>query len=123
MNLRAIANGLTSAVNPNIAATLLLSNGYTTAGDGTQTPAYNGPYSVIIQRQDVTVDDLKHLDALNVQGSTATMFMSGNLDAIVRVSSKGGDLVTMPDGTVWLVTTVLERWPDWVRAAVKLQNQ
>jgi len=38
---------------------------------------------------------------------------------------KGGDLITEPDGTVWLVTTELEAWSasaGWTKVAVTQQN-
>jgi hypothetical protein len=40
----------------------------------------------------------------------------------VRTDQKGGDLLTMPDGSVWLVAMVLEHWADWTSVAITLQD-
>ena len=43
----------------------------------------------------------------------------------LRVLLKGGDLVTLSDGSVWLVTLVPEPWnltAGWTRALITLQN-
>jgi hypothetical protein len=44
------------------------------------------------------------------------------VDGLVRVINKGGDLITLPDGSIWLVAQVLEQFPDWVSAAITLQD-
>jgi len=43
MNLRRIANSVTTAVNPNVSVTLLKSNGYTIGPGLTQIPSYADP--------------------------------------------------------------------------------
>lgn len=80
--------------------------------------------SLWAQVQELTTTDLRQLDALNIQGSTRVMYISGEVDAIARVRQKGGDLVTMigGDGQVYLTTRVLEMWPDWCKVAVVLQD-
>jgi hypothetical protein len=75
------------------------------------------------QVQQLTTRDLMHLDALNIQNSTRKMYLNGHVDAIVRMSDKGGDLISIANGTVWLTTAVLERWPDWCAVAMTLQNR
>ena len=39
-NLRAVANSVTQTINPNVQATLSISNGYTTDAAGKRTPRY-----------------------------------------------------------------------------------
>ena len=51
MNLRAIANGVTRAVNPNMTATLMLNNGYKTDEAGVRTADY--------ESETVTIPDTK----------------------------------------------------------------
>lgn len=122
MDLHGIASGVIGAVNPNVTATLKISNGYTTQSDGKQVPAYLTDKRVTAQVQALTTRDLRQLDALNVQNSVRAIYLWGEVDAIQRVKRKGGDLVVLADGTTWLTTTLLEAWPDWCRVAVTLQN-
>ena len=59
---------------------------------------------------------------MNIQGATRSIWLSGVLNVVNRVAQTGGDRVTLPDGTVWLVTMVMERWADWGRYALTEQN-
>lgn len=74
------------------------------------------------QVQPLTFKDIQQLDGLNIQGTQRAIYFDQAIDGIVRVDRKGGDLVTTPDGKVWLVTLVLEAWPDWTKVAVTLQD-
>ena len=55
--------------------------------------------------------------------------MQGDIEGLLRTSGRGGDLITMPDGTVWLVVMVLEAWGqntgktggNWCKCAVTVQ--
>ena len=119
MNLHGLAAGI-GAVNPSLTATIKTANGYTTAADGTTTPIYTtatGP----VQVQALTGKDLQHLNNLNIQGVSRKAYCYGNVNGVVRASSKGGDLLTLADGTVWKVANVFESWPDW--SAVGLAQQ
>lgn len=128
MNLHQIASRVIDSVNPSQVATLQISMGYSTNADGSRTPQYdpNGPFSVYAQVQELTTHDLRQLEGLNISGSSRSIYLnayqSTALSAIVRVNQQGGDLVTLSDGSVWLTTAVLERWPDWVKVAVTLQD-
>ncbi len=125
MNLHGIASGLVSAVNPSMLCLVQPSIGYSTLASGQQVPAYGDPFYPMAQVQSLGTDDLRQLDALNIQGSSRKIYLSGSVDAIVRVSKKGGDLVTLPDGSVWLTTHVLENWTTsgWCCVSVTLQDQ
>jgi hypothetical protein len=72
--------------------------------------------------QDLSQKDIRQLDALNIQGSQRTVYLNGEVNAVVRFSQSGGDLITTQDGTLWLTTAVLEAWPDWTKIAITLQN-
>ena len=78
------------------------------------------------QIQPITWRDLQQLDGLNTNGVRWKIYLSGEVDGIVRKEKKGGDLITIPPGSrhagTWLVAQVLEQFPDWVCAAIVLQS-
>ncbi len=120
MNLHKVVAGSIAAVNPHQRATLQLSTGYTTNSDGSRVPTYGTPIMVTAQVQSLSTEDLQKLAELNVQGSTLGIYITGMLEGVVRPDQKGGDLITLRD-EVWLTTTVIEQWPDWVKVSVKRQ--
>ncbi len=125
MNLHQIASQYTSAVNPWITATIQVSTGFTTDANFIRVPSYAAPVSAQVQMQSLTYNDLKQIDGLNLQGERRAMYLNGGWDGIVRQDQKGGDLITLPNGTVWLVAMVLEDWSDlnnWVKLCVTRQN-
>lgn len=125
MNLRALANSITQAVNPNVPATLQISTGYTTSPRGARTPSYAAPVTVQAQVQALTFRDITQIDGLNLQGTRRAIYLYGDVEGLVRVSQKGGDLITLTDGPnagVWLVAMVLETWPDFCKVVATLQN-
>lgn len=126
MNLNAIAGTVTSAVNPGTPATLSISTGSTINADGTQSPRYAQPaIPVLAQVQALSFRDIQQMDGLNLQGTRVAIYLNGEVDGIVRVSKKGGDLVTIskgPHAGVYLVAIVLEQWNDWCKVAATLQN-
>jgi hypothetical protein len=121
MDLRGIANASSDCVNPNISVTVKASTGYTIGSGLKQVPSYAAPVTGFAQVQALTAADLRHLDGLSIQGATHSIILRGNLNAVVRTNSKGGDLVTI-DGETWLTVAVLEQWPLWTRAAIQLQD-
>lgn len=121
MNLHGIVAGAVGAINPRVYASIQPSAGYATGPTGDRVPLYGPVQRVLVQLQALTEIDLRQLDQLNIGGSTHTLYMNGNLDALVRSTNKGGDLIRMDDGGLFLVTSVLEHWPDWTKAAVTLQ--
>jgi hypothetical protein len=121
MDLRSLANSVTDVVNPNILVTVKASTGYTIGSGLKQVPSYAAPVTGFAQVQALTAADLRHLDGLNIQGATKSIILRGPLNAIVRVNSQGGDVVTI--GTqVFLTVAVLEQWPLWSRCAIQLQD-
>lgn len=122
MNLRQIANSATRSVNPNIPITILPSNGYTIAAGGKQIPAYAPEITTQGQVQQLTAADLRKLDGMNIQGAVYAVFLNGQWDGVIRANQQGGDVMKFK-GQTWLVTAVLEQWPDWTKVAVTLQNK
>jgi hypothetical protein len=108
-------------VNPNISVTVKASTGYTIGSGLKQVPSYAAPVTGFAQVQALTAADLRHLDGLSIQGATKSIILRGELNAIVRVNSQGGDVVTIGTQT-WLTVAVLEQWPLWSRCAIQLQD-
>ncbi len=121
MDLRGIANQSTDTVNPNISVTVLASTGYTIGAGLKQVPAYADTVTGFAQVQALTAADLRHLDGLNIQNATKSIILRGELNAVVRTNSQGGDIVQF-GGQTWLTVAVLEQWPLWTRAAIQLQD-
>lgn len=121
MNLHSIVRSAISSVNPDISVQVTFSTGYTTTPAGKRAPSYSSPVAMTAQVQALTSTDLRKLDGLNIQGSMRTIYLSGSLTGVSRLQQKGGDLVTLPDGTIYLTTMVIEQWPDWVKVAVTQQ--
>ena len=121
MDLRGIANASSDCVNPNISVTVEASTGYTIGSGLKQVPSYAAPVTGFAQVQALTAADLRHLDGLNIQGATKSIILRGELNAIVRVNSQGGDIVTIGTQT-YLTVAVLEQWPLWSRCAIQLQD-
>ena len=99
--------------------TYSISNGQTVASETMTTS-----YSILAQVQALSGRDLRQIEGLNLQGTLRSIYITGSLDGIVRPTIKGGDLVTLPDGSVWLVTLVPEPWnltASWTKAILTLQ--
>lgn len=123
MDLRSIANGISSAVNPNETVTVLRSTGYTIGAGARQVPSYAAPVTGPAQVQALDANDIKQLDGLNIQGTIRAIYLRGTLAGVVRPDGTGGDLVKRKnDSETWLVVKVLEGWPDWTKAAIVLQS-
>jgi hypothetical protein len=125
MNLHSIVSGQIGAVNPQMTVSVQLSDGNETNADGSEKPSYCSPVLVIAQVQPLTTGDLRHMDSLNIQGKHQAIYISGPIQGAVRSTLKNGDLITLPDGSVHLVTEVPENWfqtSGWTKAIITLQN-
>lgn len=125
MDLYGLTIGAISTVNAMTPAVLKVSTGSAKNADFTRSPAYAAPADVMAQVQELTTKDIAHLDSLNIQSSTVAVYVSGQIQGLVRAQNKGGDLITIAEGTragTYLVTAVLEQWADWVKVAATLQN-
>lgn len=125
MNLHQIASACTGVVNPWVIASIQASNGYTTNSDGTRVPAYKSAVNIPVQRQSLQYNDLVQLNGLNIQGTRCKLYLNGAWNSVVRSAQDGGDLITLPDGTIWLCVLVLENWAmtdNWSAIACTLQN-
>ena len=120
MELNGIANSIAEVVNPNTAITIQPSSGYTIGAGLKQVPAYGAPVNGFGQLQEITSMELKHLDGLNIQGDIQTIYVKGQLSAVLRPTGQGGDLITIGSQT-WLNVKTLEQWPYWAKAAIVRQ--
>lgn len=127
MNLHGIVAPAIGIVNPFVLTTIRRSTGYTTLPDGKRLPSYDTFANVSVQVQAFTADDLKQLDGLNIQGTKRAVYLNGPIAGVIRDAKAGGDLMVFPagilfEGDTWLVAHVLERWPDWSKCVITLQN-
>lgn len=122
MNLHQIVSGAIGTINPPIPVVIRISTGNTTNSDGTRTPNYASPITVSGQVQELSAKELHQTDGLNLAGVNRSLYINGTIDGVTRVTLKGGDIIILPDGTVWLVVSVPESWPDWSRAVITLQD-
>jgi hypothetical protein len=105
--------------------TLQASTGNATAADGSRTPTYAAPVQIQVQVQALQYNDIAQVNGLNIQGKRLAMYIQGNWDGVVRNDQKGGDLITLPDNTVWLCAMVLENWSlsaGWTKICATLQD-
>ena len=127
-NLRVLANTTTRVINPNLSATLYVSTGYTTDASHRQQPTYAKNAILGVNVQPASSGDIRHMDALNIQGVDKVAFLNGAALAIDRVVQVGGDLLVfapgaLPEGTTWLIVASLEQWSaTWCKVAIKLQD-
>jgi len=78
-----------------------------------------------VQLQPMTFRDLAQTEGINTGGQKQGLYVNGDLNGIVRVELKGGDLVVLPNGETWLVVQQLEGFnmtAGWSKCAVVLQN-
>jgi hypothetical protein len=81
--------------------------------------------TVLAQIQAMTTRDLRQMEGLNLQGTYRAMYVTGDINGVVRVLLKGGDLVVTPNGWTWLVTLVPEPWSmtaGWTKVICALQD-
>jgi len=120
MNLHGLVRGFISGVNPEVAATIRKSAGFTTLANGKQVPAYEPDVSALVQKQELTMRELQQIDNVVKQGVLCSLYVAGNYYGVNRSSQLGGDLFIV-GGQTWKVVQVLEAWPDWCKLAVVLQ--
>jgi hypothetical protein len=125
MNLHGIVAPYVGAVNPLVRVVVSSSNGYTVGADFKQVPAYDDPVAVLAQVQPLSYKDLMQLEGINQNGVKWKLYVSGQIDGVVRPEMKGGDLIVIDSGPhqgTWLCAQVLEQFPDWTCCAIVLQN-
>lgn len=123
LRVRSLANSMTVAVNGNVDAVLKVSEGYTVSPDGTQMPKFI-EQSKVLQRQSMSVEDLKHMGFANQQGQFMSVYADGMIPAIRRGMQLGTTLIyIIPYGetvaTIWQAKYVIESYDDWVKVLIQ----
>jgi len=124
VNLHQRVSGIISRVNQMLTVTVRHATGMTQNPDFTRVPTYSTT-TMLGQVQALTSAELAQVDGLNIQGEKLAIYVNGNLEGVSRPDGAGGDLVTLPDGSVWLVTIMLENWnrmDGWTKAAIVRQQ-
>nr|MDD5325899.1 hypothetical protein [Polaromonas sp.] len=93
MDLRGLANGVTSTINPNETVTVLRSTGFTIGAGAKQVPTYASPVTGPAQVQALQADEIRQLDGLNIQGVRKAIYLRGSLAGVVRPAGTGGDII------------------------------
>ena len=122
MNLSAIANGMTSSVNPNMQAILKVNDGYEVDDYGDQIPKFI-EHTITIQTQSMSTADLERLNYASQQGQFLYAYANGSVSALRRSQGKGAEMMIFkPYGedadAEWLVKLVVESYPDWVKVVL-----
>lgn len=120
--LRSLANSLVSRINPLELVTVRESTGYITSPDGTRVPTYTEYLDQPARFDILSSADLKLVEGLLQQGTTTVIYLEGQWPNLRRDTGSGGDTIVRLDGTVWLVTKVVEMWRSWTRIVATLQN-
>ena len=84
MNLHQIVAGYVGAVNPQLEVAVQISTGNVKNADYTITPTFAPPVTLLAQVQPITWRDIQQLDGLNLQGTRKVIYLSGNLQGLVR---------------------------------------
>jgi hypothetical protein len=123
MNLHSIVVGAVAAVNPQQTISIQVSKGATLGPDGKQTPNFMPAVSVSAQVQPLSTSDIQHVEAMNIQNIQKSIYINGHIHGLVRAKNKGGDLITLADGSIWIVNVVFESWDTgWCKVGVTMQN-
>ena len=123
VNLRAIANRLTSTINPNLTVQYRRYAGYTTAPGGKTTPRYDPAASLVAQVQALTRKEVEHLDAMNISNCDRSAYVNGQIQAYDRFKQTGGDVLFF-EGQWWKAMAILEGWTTagWCKVALVAQQ-
>lgn len=131
LNLHSLVRGAVQSVNADTQCAYLKSVGYTVDATGLQKPTYAAPMTVYAQIQPPSGRDLRHMEFLNIQGTTRVAFLFGDAQGVSRVDARGGDLLQFPQYTGapvdnWLVVIPDETWSvgdgDWSKIFLVLQT-
>jgi hypothetical protein len=124
VNLHSIVAPCVAAVNPTVTAMWQQSTSPTTNADYSQTAGYAAATPIPIQDQALSAEDLRHLDALNIQNVRRKVWANVSLQGVNRATGQGGDLLTFA-GQTWKVVVVFETWDNdgpWSSVGLAQQN-
>lgn len=110
MNLQGIVSPIVSVVNPKVSVQIERSTGYATNAAGKRAPSYAAAQTVLASVQPVQYQDIMLTEGMGIQGSRIKVYLPGDWNGIVRADKEGGDRVTLPDGTKWIIAVQAEQW-------------
>lgn len=125
MNLNAIAGPLVAAINPTVTILVERSTGPVTSASGKRVASYAPPVEVRAQVQPIQYSDIMLTNGMGIQGQRIKIYLPGEWNGIVRADALGGDRVTLPDNTVWIVAVQVENWggpSGWTSVICTRQN-
>ncbi len=126
MNLHGIASRYVSKVNPLVQAELYVNMGWIEGRGAKRIAQWAPPIIRTMQIQALDSSDTTHNDEMNTSISTHRIYVYGVLNDLTRANQLGGDKIQIltgrQAGAVFLVTSILEQWPDWVCALATLQT-
>ena len=119
INVRGMANSMTSMVNPNLDAVLRVNSGYSVNDYGEQVPIFED-HEIRIQAQSLSSEEKDNLGLVDKQGEYISVYAYGAISATQRWMNRGTSQLTFtPYGenepVVWNVNKVLESYSTWVR--------
>lgn len=122
INVFAIANAATNAVNPPIQAILRVSDGETVNPDFSVTPKTTDLLCTI-KVQALSTSDLQRIQNITQQSDMRAVYIAGGIKGLNRALHTGGDVLNFY-GSDWLVTQVLEEWGygQWSKLVVTRQT-
>ena len=119
-NMHDDVRGAITDLNDDTPGNVYVSTGATNSR-GILTPTFS-TVAAQLQFQAQDHDKVMHERGLEYAGIYYTVYAYGNFTGIDRPDSKGGDLVqTTSDGKFYLITRVLEWWPQWCSFEVTRQ--
>lgn len=123
VNLRAIANRMTSTINPNMSVQWRRYNGYTTGPSGKAIVTYDPAMPVVMQVQALSKKEIEHLDAMNLSPCDRAAYVNGQMQAYDRIEQTGGDFLYF-ESAWWKVMAILEGWTTagWCKVALVKQK-
>jgi hypothetical protein len=121
MSLHDMVANVICTINPMMTCQLYASTGSAPVAGGKSTPTFAAPDNVVVQGQQLTTEDLKHMAEMGMSGITRKVWCDTILHGIDRAAGLGGDKLVLPDSTIWLVVAVPEVWTDWCSALLQKQ--
>jgi hypothetical protein len=86
---------------------------------------------MLAQVQPLQYRDIVQIQGLNLNGTRRSIYLWGDVEAILRINAAGGDLITFPSalgrlpaGAVFLIALAAETFSNdnWCRVIATLQN-
>lgn len=129
LNIHSIVRGAINSIHPDQVVLWYRSTGQTEQTDGTVANSYASPVEVMAQVQSLNSQDLQHSGNVDYNAVERRFYLfssqnqEGQPSGIYRPTTRSGDLLKMLDGTMWLITAVVDDYHlcEWVCVRAVLQ--